>query len=611
MKKILGLRAFLDLSLAIVFIGSIVLFVGFGSTIWIARQEVENESDKSVNRSIDIIQNYVDGQLQRVEDVSYTLLSSTFGSTVRNDSGQAFVTINQNNFSIPSEEEVFAMLEQFINSNPHICGVAIGFEPFLYTDTKGEYGFAAYVTNVSGKNELLRLGEIHDFHQKEWYKGAKSLDRPYWSHPFRETSQGKVVACFSLPLHGIGNRIIGVLAVDIDTELFRNKCEEVSPFPNATVAMVDSEFRFIFHPDQENLLKTISEVGIYDDYTADDSIRVKMLNHESGQYLVNKGKSTEAMFYFAPLDRTGWTISIECPSSDIFSGVKRMKKETTIIGIFSILFMLLCFLLMFRRVKAVTQSKAGIERDLQIASAIQMGMLPKLYPAFPDRKELDIYGFLKPAKTVGGDLYDYFIRDEKCFFCIGDVSGKGVPASLFMAVIRALFRNVSLHTDNPAEILSSLNMALSDGNTHNMFCTMFLGVLDLKTGHMDYCNAGHNAPIVRRIKEDASVNVYFTKPNVNIAVGVFEGFPYTKEETVLKPGEAIFMYTDGVTEAENANKELFGDDATLAALSHARNHNQRSAKQFVEYVYEEVRSYAGDTEQSDDITMLVVEYKGA
>lgn len=611
MKKILGLRAFLDLSLAIVFIGSIVLFVGFGSTIWIARQEVENESDKSVNRSIDIIQNYVDGQLQRVEDVSYTLLSSTFGSTVRNDSGQAFVTINQNKFSIPSEEEVFAMLEQFINSNPHICGVAIGFEPFLYTDTKGEYGFAAYVTNVSGKNELLRLGEIHDFHQKEWYKGAKTLDRPYWSHPFRETSQGKVVACFSLPLHGIGNRIIGVLAVDIDTELFRNKCEEVSPFPNATVAMVDSEFRFIFHPDQENLLKTISEVGIYDDYTADDSIRVKMLNHESGQYLVNKGKSTEAMFYFAPLDRTGWTISIECPSSDIFSGVKRMKKETTIIGIFSILFMLLCFLLMFRRVKAVTQSKAGIERDLQIASAIQMGMLPKLYPAFPDRKELDIYGFLKPAKTVGGDLYDYFIRDEKCFFCIGDVSGKGVPASLFMAVIRALFRNVSLHTDNPAEILSSLNMALSDGNTHNMFCTMFLGVLDLKTGHMDYCNAGHNAPIVRRIKEDASVNVYFTKPNVNIAVGVFEGFPYTKEETVLKPGEAIFMYTDGVTEAENANKELFGDDATLAALSHARNHNQRSAKQFVEYVYEEVRSYAGDTEQSDDITMLVVEYKGA
>lgn len=611
MKKILGLRAFLDLSLAIVFIGSIVLFVGFGSTIWIARQEVENESDKSVNRSIDIIQNYVDGQLQRVEDVSYTLLSSTFGSTVRNDSGQAFVTINQNKFSIPSEEEVFAMLEQFINSNPHICGVAIGFEPFLYTDTKGEYGFAAYVTNVSGKNELLRLGEIHDFHQKEWYKGAKTLDRPYWSHPFRETSQGKVVACFSLPLHGIGNRIIGVLAVDIDTELFRNKCEEVSPFPNATVAMVDSEFRFIFHPDQENLLKTISEVGIYDDYTADDSIRVKMLNHESGQYLVNKGKSTEAMFYFAPLDRTGWTISIECPSSDIFSGVKRMKKETTIIGIFSILFMLLCFLLMFRRVKAVTQSKAGIERDLQIASAIQMGMLPKLYPAFPDRKELDIYGFLKPAKTVGGDLYDYFIRDEKCFFCIGDVSGKGVPASLFMAVIRALFRNVSLHTDNPAEILSSLNMALSDGNTHNMFCTMFLGVLDLKTGHMDYCNAGHNAPIVRRIKEDASVNVYFTKPNVNIAVGVFEGFPYTKEETVLKPGEAIFMYTDGVTEAENANKELFGDDATLAALSHARSHNQRSAKQFVEYVYEEVRSYAGDTEQSDDITMLVVEYKGA
>lgn len=611
MKKIFSARAIFDLSLAIVLVGSIVMFFGFGGTIWIARQEVDAETDKCVNQSINLIQNYVDGQLQRVEDVAYTLLSSTFAATTRNENGEAFVSIDQKKFRIPSEEEAFDKLEQLLNTNPFICGVAVGFEPFVYKETKGEYGFAAYVTNVGGFNERLRLGEMHDFREKEWYKGAAAADEPYWSHPFRESSHGKVVTCFSVPLHGYGDRLVGVLALDIDTESFRNKCNDVSPFPNASVALVDSDFRFISHPDVENILKKISEVSMYDNYAADDSMRIKMMNHERGQYLINKGTYREAMFYFAPIPRTGWTISIECPSSDIYSGVKRMKTETAIIGIFSMAFMLLCFMFMFRRLKIITESKAGIERDLEIASKIQMGMLPKLYPAFPDREELDVYGFLKPAKTVGGDLYDYFIRDEKLFFCIGDVSGKGVPASLFMAVIRALFRNVSMHTDNPAKILEALNVALSQGNTHNMFCTMFMGVLDLKTGHLDFSNAGHNAPIIRRLAcNEDGVNVYFTKPKPNLALGVLEDFTYAKEEASLLPGEAIFLYTDGVTEAENAQQQLFGDDATLAALSHARHHHVRSAKDFVSFVYEEIKAYVGDTEQSDDITMVVVEYRG-
>lgn len=610
-QKVFSFRALLDLSLGIVLVGSIALVLGFGSVIYLSRKQIAKETDKSVEQSINLIQNFVDDQLQRVEDVSYTLLSSKFASTTRNEEGESFVTINQEHFVIPKEEEVFELLEQFINSNPHICGVAVGFESYVYPNTKGQYGFAAYVTNVSGHNERLSLGEIHDFHEKEWYRQASATDKPYWSHPFRETSQGKVVACFSVPLHGFGNRRIGVLALDIDTETFREKCNAVSPYPNASVAIVDSEFRFISHPDVNNLLKSISEVEAYQNYSADDSMRIQMLNHERGAYLVNKGTKREAMFYFAPLPRTGWTISIEVPTSDIYSGVDQMKRQTTLIGIASLLFMLLCFLLMFRRLKVITESKAGIERDLHIASSIQMGMLPKLYPAFPDRKELDVYGYLKPAKTVGGDLYDYFIRDDKFFFCIGDVSGKGVPASLFMAVIRSLFRNVSMHTDDPAEIISALNTALSEGNTHNMFCTMFLGVLNLKNGHLDYCNAGHNSPIIRRLAANADgVNVHYANPQINIAVGVFDPFPFVKEEAVLKPGEAIFMYTDGVTEAENADKKLFGEQATLDALADARHHNVRSAKDFVEFVYKKVHEYVGDAEQSDDITMLVVEYKG-
>lgn len=610
MKKILGFKVLANLTLIVLLVGGLVYTLGFGICLYLARQEVTRESSEKVELAINCIQEYVDGQLQRVEDVAYTLLSSTFGKSTRDAEGNVFVTIDPTHFQQPTEEQVYQYLEQFLNANPHICGAAIGFENFLYQDTKGEFGFAAYVTNVSGSIERLNLGEIHDFHQREWYANAATNNKPYWSRPFRETSMGKVVTCFSVPLHGYNNRIVGVLAVDINTENFREECAKSAPFPNAEVAIVDREFRFVSHPDSNCILRSIHETGIYDSYQADDSMRIKMMNGESGHYTVNAGTDHEALFSFAPIERTGWMVSIESPREDLYGGVERMKRDTTIIAVVSILLMILCFIIFFRRLQQVSLDKAGMERELRIASAIQMGMLPKLYPAFPDRPELDVYGFLKPAKSVGGDLYDYFIRDNKFFCCIGDVSGKGVPASLFMAVVRSLFRNVSLHEDNPAKILSQLNDALSEGNDHNMFCTMFLGVMDLKTGHVDFCNAGHNAPIIRQLGEEGKLNVRFTHPKVNLAVGVFPDFPYEKEEIVLKPGEAIFLYTDGVTEAENTSKNLFGDEATLNALFDARTHGCRTSKEFVDHVFTHIQSYAEGTEQSDDITMLVVEYKG-
>lgn len=609
MKKILGVKVALNLTLIIMLIGGITMTLGFGSCLYLARQEVARETNYKVDQDLSYIQAFVDGELNRVEDVAYTLVSTKFGKTVRNEVGEGYVVIDPATYHIPSEEECFMLLDQFLDANPGICGVAIGFEDFVYPNTKDEYGFAAYATNVSGEIENLRLGNIHDFRKKEWYEKAAALDKPYWSKPFRETSRQKVVTCFSLPLHGLDNRLVGVIALDIDTELFRKKCAEVSPFPKAEVSMVDRDFCFVAHPDTTFLLKAVSEVGVYDDYLSDDSMKGNMLKHKSGSGLVNEGTEREAMFYYAPIQRTGWTVAIECPKDDIFNGLDRMKRDTTLIAIGSILFMIICFIHLFRRFQVVTASKAGMESELKIASGIQMGMIPKLYPAFPDRDDLDIFGFLKPAKDVGGDLYDYFIRDNKLFFCLGDVSGKGVPASLFMTVIRSLFRNISLHTDDPAEIVSSLNKALSEGNVNSMFCTLFLGVLNLENGHLDYCNAGHNAPIVRRFI-DGKMVVDYVKLKTNLAVGVFEAFNYVKEAVDMKPGEAIFMYTDGVTEAENVDKELFGEAATLAVLKDARAHNMKTAKDFVEYVYHSLKVFAGGAEQSDDITMLVLEYKG-
>lgn len=606
-----GIRPYINLALFVVLVSSLVYILGFGLSLYLARQEVTTEVNNKVRQEIDMVNNYVDGQLQRVEDVAYTLVSSRFGASARNSRGEGYVVIDPKSFTLPTEEQVFVELERFLDTNPHICGVAIGFENFVYPHTDGQYGFAAYVTNVSGRKERLPLGHIHDFHKKEWYCEAAQQDKPYWSRPFRETHMGKVVTCFSLPLHGFNNRLVGVLALDIDTENFRDKCNEASPLEGSEVTIMDREYRFVSHPEADYILKKVSEVGQYRSYTSDDNIKAVVDSQKTGDFTITKEDDSESFFFVSPIKRNGWTIAIECPKDKVYGGVDRMKRDTTIIAAVSVIFMLLSMVWIFRRLQIVTTRKAGMESELKIASGIQKGMTQKSYPSFPDRTDLDVYGFIKPAKSVGGDLFDYFVRDEKLFFCIGDVSGKGIPASLFMTVSLALFRYVAMHHDDPATIMASLNDVQSKRNTHCMFCTMFLGVLDLKTGKLSYCNGGHNAPVLRRLNADGHVEVNYMDVKTNIAVGLMEGFEYVGDSLILAPGEALFLYTDGVTEAENINKELFGERATLDALAKARRNEIRSAKDFVDYVYGCIEEHAHGNEQSDDITMLVVEYKGA
>ena len=199
--------------------------------------------------------------------------------------------------------------------------------------------------------------------------------------------------------------------------------------------------------------------------------------------------------------------------------------------------------------KESTTAKASLESELHIAHNIQMSMIPKTFPAFPQRNDIELYASLTPAKAVGGDLYDFFIRDEKLFFCIGDVSGKGVPASLVMAVSRTLFRNISAHTEQPSHIVDMMNVNVCEGNESCMFVTLFVGVLDLKTGHLRYSNAGHDAPYLQ-----ASM----LPCDPNLPIGLMPEHEYSEQEITLAPGSTLFLYTDGLTEAENARQEMFG-----------------------------------------------------
>ena len=252
--------------------------------------------------------------------------------------------------------------------------------------------------------------------------------------------------------------------------------------------------------------------------------------------------------------------------------------------------------------KSTTASKAAIENELKIAHDIQMSMLPKTFPPYPERDDIDIYGFLKPAKDVGGDLFDFYIHNETLFFCVGDVSGKGVPASLVMAVTRSLFRNISAHTSEPDQISYTLNESLADGNETSMFVTAFIGVLDLKTGHLSYCNAGHNNPLI--IGQEVSM----LECNPNLPLGVMDGVTFEKQEMVVEPGTTVFLYTDGLNEAENIRHDQFDIERVIDLATSLVKEGQDQPTVMIEKMTEAVHAFVGDAEQSDDLTMLAIKY---
>lgn len=255
----------------------------------------------------------------------------------------------------------------------------------------------------------------------------------------------------------------------------------------------------------------------------------------------------------------------------------------------------------YDRLEEVTIQKERIESELRIAHDIQMKMVPNVFPTRPD---IDIYASMIPAKEMCGDLYDFFVRNDQLYFCIGDVTGKGVPAALFMTVTKNLFRAYASNESTPDYIVSQMNHNLTEDNKSHMFVTLFVGILDLSSGLLRYCNAGHEDPIiVNRETRLLPINRIFP-------VGAVAGTPYQTQAIVMEPQTTIFLYTDGVTEAMTADKKMFGREQILDEINRTIQTGQVAPKALIERMTAAVQAFVGDTEQSDDLTMLAINYLG-
>ena len=254
----------------------------------------------------------------------------------------------------------------------------------------------------------------------------------------------------------------------------------------------------------------------------------------------------------------------------------------------------------YDQLEETTTVKERMESELRIARDIQMSMVPSVFPSV---EGLDMYASMTPAKEVGGDLYTFLRKDDMLYFCIGDVSGKGVPASLFMTLATRGFLTLASMGGNPAEIATRMNVELSDNNEMGMFVTMFICRYDLKKGRLEYCNAGHNPPVIGNAEgQYAFLNV----KEANAPIGLWPDIEYVGEEIDLTSGSMMLLYTDGLNEAENRQQEQYGEDRIIQMMRSLASH---STREMVEAIKADVEQFRDGAEQSDDLTMLVFRVK--
>lgn len=479
-------------------------------------------------------------------------------------------------------EQLYIILEKFVKANPHLWGAAIGFEPFVYPEY-GEKGVAPFLRHTNDTlYERLDLPTMeNDYRNDDWYKTTKELGKPRWCLPFVDV-KGEVISCFCIPIYLEDGSFFGAIAVDMMLKNFADELKkEIQPYKGAEVMVIGPGNKFLVHPNHNyemNIESTITE-------------------------LEEKTKKNDATLFHHTMDSDDMTVAVSCPNNAIYSEIDDLLHHLLWYSAIGLLIVEIICLITFFQVRRVVESKASIEGELTIASNIQMSMLPMLFPAFPERKDIDLFASLKPAKSVGGDLYDFILSKndmghDTLVFTIGDVSGKGVPAALLMAVVCSLFRDVASKSTDPKVILTDINDCISQRNEYNMFCTMFIGSLDLETGKIDYCNAGHNQPVLIK---NGQANFVEVKPN--IPLGSFSGFEYESETAIMDDDDMLFIYTDGVTESENVLHKEFSDEKLLEVL------NQTVSKKTINVIDEVAKSvmqFVGKADQSDDITMLAV-----
>ena len=501
--------------------------------------------------------------------------------------------------SLAHPDSLFGAVGRMIESNSNVAGACIAVLPDYYPE-KGRL-FEPYAHREDGRILVDQIaGPDHDYTLGPYYQQALREGTEFWSDPYDYgTDPVQKLTTYTYPVRDRSGRLAAICGLDIDLTWLSDTLNVHPYYPSSFGFMLTRNGRLVAGPREERVSpRTMDYVaGLVMDPTVDRTIR--------GRHRVSciefrdpvSGKRAYLDYRALPRD-PGWIVAEVSYRDEVLAPVRSMMWRILLMALAGFAFLLVIIHRFARNGKRLWEAdvkQARIGSELRIARRIQEEMLPK---ASLDRSDLTVQGSLAPAKEVGGDLFDYFIREGKLFFSIGDVCGKGVPAAMLMAVVHSMLRMLSEQEEAPARIVGELNREACRNNATGTFVTLFLGVLDLSTGRLRYCNAGHDRPVL------VGDSVEELPALANVPVGAFDDVTFQEQEAMVAPGTLLFLYTDGVTESMDADRRQYGRERLLGALSAC----PRKPDVLVRTIEAGVRAFAGEAEQSDDLTMLAIHY---
>jgi sigma-B regulation protein RsbU (phosphoserine phosphatase) len=485
-----------------------------------------------------------------------------------------------------------------------IVGAAIAFRPNHFPQ-KG-YWYEPYARQWDDTVSVTQIGSPeHDYFSREIYQTAIKGDTLKWNNPYMDNEGAQaMVSTYAIPISDEQGEPVAVLAIDISTEWISETVNSVKWHPSSFTMALTQEGKLIARAPDSLCSETKAHkiVEMINDSTVEKESKINGRATGFEFYDEEKGRSGR-VYYARKRAEPKWVLVTVCYEDEAFGELNKMRKNVMWMALAGLLIVGLIVHLFSKNAGKLHETQMKQERignELQIARNIQIQMLPR--ESRIERNDIKVHGSLTPAREVGGDLYDFFIRNEKLFFCIGDVSGKGVPSAMVMSVTHSLFRSFSLTENNPAHILQNMNRISCQGNDSSMFVTLFLGVLDLPTGRLHCCNAGHDLPILL-----ANGKIEQLKCKANLPLGVFEQTKYKEEEVMLPPSSTLFIYTDGLTEAKG-HAGFFGLPRVKETLNQLWGNPAFSPQWLIEQITAEVNRFAEGVEQSDDLTMLAISY---
>jgi phosphoserine phosphatase RsbU/P len=559
-------------------------------------------------------------------------------------------------------EDIVQLAESAVANNSEIFGTAIAYEP--HTILPEASYFAPYCYREANNRIVLTFlgSDEYRYFYMDWYQIPKELNHPVWSEPYYDEGGGNIVmATFSAPFYQQINRekrFQGVVTADVSLTWLTDIVSAVKIYQTGYAFLISQNGVFVTHPNSMFIMRG-SIFSIAESRGDQHLRRIGRNMLAGGEGLVplkDFASGAKSWMYFAPLPSSGWSIGVIFPEDELFADIRHLSHQVILIGLagFILLFIAIAAISgtitrplrhldrttreiakgnldielpevsaddeigrltrsfgsmkvalkeYISNLAATTAAKERIESELKIARTIQMSFLPKHFPPFPEKDAFEIYAALEPAREIGGDLYDFFLLDQDhLFFAVGDVSDKGIPAALFMAVSKTLLKGMAEAGMEPSEILNKVNVELCRDNDSMMFVTVFCGILNFRSGELTYSNAGHEPPaLVKRGQPPQWLEI-----PAGFLLGVNEASQYRTAQARLEPGDLLFVYTDGVTEAMNADQALYSNERLLQTV---QAHPRASAEQIVKAVMDSVKEYASGVPQSDDITALAVQFK--